>query len=238
MTFVEGFLTPVPIANKDEYLKHAREAVPLFRSLGATRFVETWGDDVPDGKVNDLKQAVQATPDEAVLFSWIEYPDRETRDAANKRMGEDASMMNMEMPFDAKRMIFAGFQPILDEGSGATPGYVDGIVLAVPEDRKDDYIALARKTATLFQEFGALRVVETWGEDVPDGKVTDYNRAVLRRDGERVVYSWIEWPDKATRDAGWAKLMSDERMQPEGDMPFDGKRMMWGGFAPIIDERN
>ncbi len=238
MTFVEGFLTPVPIANKDEYLKHAREAVPLFRSLGATRFVETWGDDVPDGKVNDLKQAVQATPEEAVLFSWIEYPDRETRDAANKRMGEDASMMNMDMPFDATRMIFAGFQPILDEGSGATPGYVDGIVLAVPENRKDDYIALARKTAALFQEFGAFRVVETWGEDVPDGKVTDYNRAVLRKDGERVVYSWIEWPDKATRDAGWGKLMSDERMEPEGDMPFDGQRMMWGGFAPIIDERN
>ncbi|WP_428835741.1 DUF1428 domain-containing protein [Sphingomonas rustica] len=238
MTFIEGFLTPVPTANKERYLEHAQEAVPLFRSLGATRFVETWGDDIPDGKLNDLKQAVQATPEETVLFSWIEYPDRATRDAANKRMGEDASMMNMDMPFDAKRMIYAGFQPMLDEGTGATPGYVDGIVLAVPEDRKDDYLALARKTAGLFQEFGATRVVETWGEDVPDGQVTDYHRAVLRKDGERVVYSWIEWPDKATRDAGWQKLMSDERMQSEGGMPFDGQRMMWGGFAPIIDERN
>ncbi|RYD61303.1 MAG: DUF1428 domain-containing protein [Sphingomonadales bacterium] len=238
MTFIEGFLTPVPTANKERYLKHAREAVPLFRSLGATRFVETWGDDIPDGKLNDLKQAVQATPEETVLFSWIEYPDRATRDAANKRMGEDASMMNMDMPFDAKRMIFAGFQPILDEGTGAAPGYVDGILLAVPEDRKDDYLALARKTSGMFQEFGAVRVVETWGEDVPDGKVTDYNRAVLRKDGERVVYSWIEWPDKATRDAGWQKLMSDERMQPGDDTPFDGQRMIWGGFSPIIDERN
>ena len=74
MTFVEGFLTPVPIANKARYLEHAREAVPLFRSLGATRFVESWGDDVPDGKLNDLKQAVQAAPEEAVL-QCSRYPD-------------------------------------------------------------------------------------------------------------------------------------------------------------------
>ncbi|MET0310319.1 MAG: DUF1428 domain-containing protein [Sphingomonas sp.] len=133
-------------------------------------------------------------------------------------------------------MIFASFDPIVERGEGGTPGYVDGYVLPVREDKKEAYRALAEKAAGLFQEFGALRVVEAWGGDIPDGKVTDYNRATLREDGERVVYSWVEWPSKEVRDAGWAKLMADERMKPDGEMPFDGKRMMWGGFKPILDE--
>ena len=111
MTFVEGFLTPVPTANKEKYITHANEAVPLFQRLGSTRFIEAWGEDVPDGKINDLKQAVDLKEDETVLFSWIEYPDRATRDAANARMGEemDPAQMN-DMPFDGKRMIFGGFE--------------------------------------------------------------------------------------------------------------------------------
>jgi uncharacterized protein YbaA (DUF1428 family) len=240
MTFVEGFLTPVPTANKEVYLEHATSAVPLFQRLGGTRFVEAWGDDVPDGKVNDLKKAVGLKDDETVLFSWIEYPDRATRDAANKQMQEDPAAMEgmKDMPFDGRRMIFAGFEPIVDTGAGAKPGYIDGYLLAVPEENKEAYRTLAQKMAPLFQEFGALRVVEAWGEDVPDGEVTDYNRAVHRKDGEKVVYSWVEWPDKATRDAGWGKMMSDERTKPDPDQtpPFDGQRMMWGGFAPILDE--
>ena len=81
-----------------------------------------------------------------------------------------------------------------------------------------------------------MRVVETWSLDVPEGKVTDYNRATLREDGEHVVYSWIEWPDKDTRVAAWEKIMSDDSMRSD-EMPFDGKRMMWGGFVPVLDEK-
>jgi uncharacterized protein YbaA (DUF1428 family) len=235
MTYVEGFLTPVPTANKDVYKAHAEEAVPLFRRLGATRFVETWGDDVPDGKTNDLKQAVDLKDDETVLFSWIEYPDKATRDAANARMAEEMGSMSMDMPFDAKRMIFAGFQPIVEEGGGARPGYVDGYVLPVPEGKKEAYRALAQKVSGVFRDHGATRVVEAWGEDTPDGKVTDYNRATQKKGDERVVFSWVEWPSKQVRDAAWPKMMEDERMKPDGEAPFDGQRMMWGGFAPIVE---
>jgi uncharacterized protein YbaA (DUF1428 family) len=173
-----------------------------------------------------------------VLFSWLEYPDKATRDAANAKMMSDPAMAEMgkDMPFDGKRMIWAGFDSMLDTGAGAKPGYVDGYVIPVPAKNREAYRTHAEKVSLMFKEFGALRVVEAWGEDVPDGKVTDYNRATLKEDGEGVVYSWVEWPDKPTRDAGWGKLMEDERMQTAGDPPFDGKRMMWGGFAPILDE--
>lgn len=237
MTYVEGFLTPVPTANKDEYIRHATSAVDLFKRLGATRFVETWGDDVPDGKLNDLKKSVNLEEGETVLFSWLEYPDKTARDAANAKMMSDPAMAEMgkDMPFDATRMIFSGFEAIVDTGPGESPGYVDGYVIPVPADKKHAYRDHAEKISGMFKEFGALRVVECWGDETPDGKVTDYNRATLKKPDEKVVYSWVEWPDKATRDAGWGKLMEDERMQNQPEPVFDGKRMMWGGFKPILD---
>ena len=112
--------------------------------------------------------------------------------------------------------------------------YVDGFLAAVPDDKKDAYLEHARFAADIFKEFGAQRVVECWEDDVPDGKVTDFRRSVQRKDGESVVFSWIEWPDKATRDAGWEKMMKDERMH-KTEMPFDGKRMVYGGFSAILD---
>lgn len=238
MTYVEGFLTPVPTANKDAYKKHAEGAIDLFLGLGATRFVEAWGDDVPDGKTNDLKKAVDLKDDETVLFSWLEYPDKATRDEANRKMMENPDLMNMDMPFDGSRMIFAGFEPIVEVGEAKGTGYLDGYVLPVPAGNKEAYKAMAEKAASVFRDYGALRVVEAWGEDTPDGKKTDYNRATLRKDDERVVYSWVEWPSKQARDAAWPKLMEDERMKPDfSNMPFDGQRMMWGGFAPLFDAK-
>ena len=240
MAYVEGFLTPVPTANKEAYRKHAEGAVELFTDLGATRFVEAWGDDVPDGKVNDLKKAVDLKDDETVLFSWLEYPDKATRDAANEKMMNDPNSAEMmkEMPFDGSRMIFAGFEPFVDVGEGNGTGYVDGYVLPVPAENREAYTEMATKAAAVFQDYVALRVVEAWGEDTPDGKKTDYNRATHRKEGERVVYSWVEWPSKEARDAAWPKLMEDERMKPDFEnMPFDGQRMMWGGFAPILDTK-
>ena len=238
MTYVEGFVVAVPTAKKEAYRKHAADAAALFKEFGVARMVEAWGDDVPDGKVNDLKGAVQAKEDETVVFSWFEYPDKATRDAANEKMMSDPRMAAMggDMPFDGKRMIIGGFDSIVDDSSGGAMGYADGYVLPVPHGNKDAYRALAEKASQVFRDHGATRVVEAWGDDVPDGKVTDFARAAHKQDGETVVFSWVEWPSKEARVAGWEKVMADERMQPDGsEVPFDGKRMIYGGFAPIVE---
>ena len=239
MTYVEGFVTPVPTANKRAYAAHAAESAPIFKELGATRVVEAWGDDVPDGKVTDFKRAVKAKEDETVAFGWLEFPSRETRDAFTEKMQSDDRMKDMgeSMPFDGKRMIFGGFAPIVDESEGERGSYVDGYVVPVPSDKKKAYRDMARKAADVFKEYGATRVVEAWGDDVPDGKVTDFKRAVKAKDDETVVYSFVEWPTKEARDTGLKKVMEDPRMQPDKDaLPFDAQRMIFGGFASILDE--
>jgi uncharacterized protein YbaA (DUF1428 family) len=114
--------------------------------------------------------------------------------------------------------------------------YVDGYVIALPTAGKQAFVDLARKTDAMFIEHGALRVLECWGDDVPEGKLTDFRRAVQARPDETVVFSWIEWPDKDTRDAGMAKVMADPGLSPEPRAPiFDGKRMIFGGFTPVVD---
>ena len=237
MTYIEGFVAAVPEANKEAYRKHAADAAPLFREFGVARMMENWGDDVPRGKVTDFYGAVQAKEDETVVFSWFEYPDKATRDAANEKMMSDPRMepMGQTMPFDGKRMIVGGFEAFVDEKADGATGYVDGYLLPVPEGKKEEYRALAQKVAGKFKAFGAVRVVEAWGDDVPAGKVTDYQRAVKAEDGEGIVYSYVEWPDKETRDKGWERLMAEPDMHPEGEIPFDGKRMVWGGFKPIVE---
>jgi uncharacterized protein YbaA (DUF1428 family) len=118
--------------------------------------------------------------------------------------------------------------------------YIDGFVMAVPTANKQKFIEHAKSIDTIFTDLGATRVVECWADDVPEGKVTDFGKAVQAADDEAVVFSWIEWPDKATRDAAMAKMMSDdfkdERMDHEKNpMPFDGKRLIFGGFDPIVE---
>ena len=115
MPYIEGFVAAVPTANKEEYLKQAKSAVAYFKKLGATRYVECWGDDVPKGVLTDFYKATQAKDDETPIFSWLEYPDKATRDAANAKTRDDPEMANMKMPFDAKRMFWGGFEQILDE---------------------------------------------------------------------------------------------------------------------------
>lgn len=112
MTHVSGFVTPVKTKDRDAYVKSAQLAAPIFKEFGALAVVENWGVDIRDGKVTDFKMAVKAEPDEAVVFSWILWPDKATSDAAEQKMMTDPRFQDMEMPFDGKRMIVGGFETI------------------------------------------------------------------------------------------------------------------------------
>ena len=117
--------------------------------------------------------------------------------------------------------------------------YIDGFVIAVPKANKQKFIDHAKLVDSLFMELGAVRILECWGDEVPDGKQTDFRRAVQAKQDETVVFSWVEWPDKATRDRAMAQMQermkTDDRMNPEKNpMPFDGMRMIYGGFEPVV----
>ena len=113
--------------------------------------------------------------------------------------------------------------------------YVDGFVIAVPTANRDKYLRHAQAAAAVFKENGALQVVECWGDDVPEGKLTSFPLAVQRKDDETVVFSWITWPSKAVRDEGMKKSMADPRLQAGmNPMPFDGQRMIFGGFQVMV----
>ena len=116
--------------------------------------------------------------------------------------------------------------------------YIQGLLIAVPKANKRAYLDSAQSAAPIFQEYGATRVMETWSEDIPDGKVTDFKRAVQAKEDEAIVFSWIEWPDKQTYDAAAKKMETDPRWKEMPDMPFDGKRMIWGGFRSVVDMKN
>lgn len=118
--------------------------------------------------------------------------------------------------------------------------YIDGFVIPCPTENRDKFIEHARTADAMFIEMGALRITECWGDDVPEGKTTDFRMAVKAQEDETVIFSWIEWPDKATRDAAMARMMdpanADPRMDPaKNPMPFDGKRMIFGGFETVVD---
>lgn len=114
--------------------------------------------------------------------------------------------------------------------------YVDGFIAAVLKTNKDKYLEHAKSTAAVFKDYGALHVVETWEDDVPDGEVTSFPMAVKKQPDEAIAFSWIIWPSKEVRDTAWQKVMEDPRMDPnENPMPFDGKRLIYGGFNTILN---
>jgi len=115
--------------------------------------------------------------------------------------------------------------------------YIDGFVVPVLPGKRDAYITLAKQAARVFLDHGALQVVETLADDVKHGKVTDFYRAVAAEEGETLNFSWILWPSRAARDEGMAKVMADDRMKPDGDMPFDMQRMISGGFEIVLDTK-
>ncbi len=115
--------------------------------------------------------------------------------------------------------------------------YVDGFVIAVPTANKELYIEHAKVAAKVLKEYGAIKLVENWGDDVPKGEHTSLPHALHAGNDETVVFSWIVWPSKEVRDVGLPRAMSDHRLsQDEHPTPFDGERMMFGGFQTILEE--
>ena len=115
--------------------------------------------------------------------------------------------------------------------------YIDGFVVAVPAVNKDIYIQHAKQAAAVFKEHGALKLVECWGDDVPEGELTSFPMAVKCKQDETVVFSWIIWPSREARIKGMELALADPRLDPDiNPMPFDGERMIFGGFEMIVDE--
>ena len=235
MPYFTGSIAAVPSANRQKYRDHLLATWPLLRGRGATRMVETWGVDVPRGKVNDLQGAVQAGEDETVVFAWVEWPDKATSDAAWAALPADPALRALPpMPFDGSRMIFGGFEPVFSDGSDREAGYFQGFALAVPRANRAAYAEMAREGwQGAMLPHGALGMVEAWGVDVPHGARTDFYRATLAEPEEVAVFSWIAWPDRATCDAAARAMMEAGGEMPE--MPFDMQRMTWGGFSTLFD---
>jgi uncharacterized protein YbaA (DUF1428 family) len=243
MTYIEGFVMAVPAANKDKFVAHATLSDAVFVDHGATRVVECWQDYVSKGQHTDFFSAVDAQVGESVVFSWIEWPNKAARDAMagqmEKLMKTDDRLRPEKnpMPFDGRRMIYGGFAAIVELGEHVDGSYVQGFLIPVPEGKRELYRTMAKEIWPMFHDYGALRVVETWQDDVPEGKQTDFLRAVKAKPDEKIVFSFIEWPSRTICEAAHEKMQSDERMQmqPDTAIPFDGKRMIYGSFAPVVD---
>jgi uncharacterized protein YbaA (DUF1428 family) len=245
MTYIQGFVIPVPTANKQKFIDHANRADEVFIEHGALRIVEAWQEDVKKGHTTDFFGAVDTREDESVAFSWVEWADKAACDAMESRM--EAQMktdarINQDlnpMPFDGKRMIYGGFVPVVEEGRVTSDPYVQGFIVPVPSGNKEAYTKAALDMWHIMKDYGATRLIEAWQQDVPKGKQTDFFRAVKAEDGEIVVFSFIEWESREACDVAHDKMMQDERMKQfegqEANMPFDGKRMVYGGFRPVVE---
>ncbi|RKT34297.1 uncharacterized protein YbaA (DUF1428 family) [Roseovarius halotolerans] len=236
MTYFTGSVGSVPDENRQAFLDHVAAVWRVLKTYGAKRMIETWGVDVPKGKVTDFYGAVDAKEGETIVFSWIEWPDRETTNACWEKMADDPAMKDIpEMPFDGRRMIIGGFEPVFTQGKPHGAPFYQGFVLAVPEESKKAYVSLVGEGWEIFSKHGALGMVETCGRDVPHGKQTDFYRATKAEEGEVPYFSWAAWPDRETCDAA-AKAMEAEMGDMDmSAMPFDGMRMMWAGFETIFD---
>ncbi len=245
MTYIQGFVIAVPTANRQKFIDHAQRADAVFMEHGARRIVECWQDNVTKGHTTDFLGAVAAKEDESVAFSWVEWPDKATQLAMEAQMDmimktdDRVDHATNPMPFDGARMIYGTFDPVVEDGTPTQGGYIQGFIVPVPADKKEAYRKAAAEMWTITKEFGGLRLIEAWQHDVPEGKQTDFFRAVKAEPGENVVFSFIEWPSREVCDAAQAKMMEDERMTAFMDSgeepPFDGKRMVYGGFRPVVE---
>jgi len=238
MTYIQGFVIPVPSEKKQAYRKMAADVAPMFEELGARRIVECWGDEVPKGETTDMYGAVNAEGEENVVFSWIDWDSEEACQQAHEKMMQDERMQEPpdDMPFDGKRMIYAGFETLGEKGEGGKTGYVQGYVAPVPSDKRDAFAGMVAAMREMATDHGALRAVDGWSDKIEDGKVTDFKRAVKAEAGEAVAFGFTEWASKDAYEQGMAKMREDSRMPPPGsDMPVDGKRLIFGGFEVLLD---
>ena len=249
--YVHGFVTAVPTANKAEYIKFCTSTGAALKRLGATEAVECWGVDVPDGKVTSFPLAVKKQADETVVFSWTRWPSQEVAEAAEAKMraGEipEFDFAKNQPPFDGKRLIYGGFEVVIDMGEMPDPKarcYVTGFVWACPTAIKDKYIEFNTRMGEALMRLGGLKVVECWGVEVPPGKVTSFPLAVKQKPNEAVDFSWVVWPSKAVADAAMANMRAGEGMPDfdptaasnEGDHAFDPSRLIYGGFEMVVHQ--
>jgi len=237
MTYIQGFLVPVPEGNKQVYREMAASAVPVFEKHGMVRMVECWSDDVPHGETTDMYRGVNAEKGEIVVFSWVDWGSKETWQKAHKAFAEDEEMeAPAEMPFDGKRMVYAEFDMLGEAGEGGDTRYVNGYVAPVPRTNKEAFAEMCAAMREMAIEVGALRAVDSYAASLADGKVTDFKRAVKAENGEGVAFGFTEWASKEACEQGMAKMREDSRMPPPGsDMPVDGKRLIFGGFEVLLD---
>lgn len=247
MTYIQGFVIAVPTANEQKFIDHATTCDAFFIEQGASRILECWQDNVEKGHTTDFFGAVDAKDDESVAFSWVEWPDKAAYQQGEAKLtelmetDERLSQENNPMPFDGMRMIYGAFEPVVEEGEITANPYVQGFIVPVPEGNKDEYRKAALAMWEIMKDYGATRVIEAWQDDVPHGKQTDFFRAVKAEDGEIVVFSFIEWESKEAADPAHSGMMEDERMKqfmgenPDAKPPFDGRRMVYGGFRPVVE---
>lgn len=238
MSYIQGFVIPVRATNKAAYRKMAEESAPIFTDHGAQRIVECWGDDVPNGDTTDMYRAVAAENGEHVVFSWIDWESKQACDSAHDKMMTDERMQNPpnEMPFDGMRMIYTGFESVGESGKCGNAGYVQGYVAPVLQDKRDALAEICATMRNVAMDCGALHAVDAVADEIADGKVTDFKRAVKAKEGEAVAFGFVEWPSKKACELGSEKMRDDVRMPGPGtDMPLDGRRLIYGGFEVMLD---
>lgn len=242
MSYIEGFVLAVPTANKDSFIAHAQTADQVFLEHGATRILECWGEDVPRGERTDFWKAVAASEAETVVFSWMEWPDKTTRDSQMAKleevMREDPRFdpQTNPMPFDGTRMIYGGFQTIAEHGESSRNSYVRAHVVSVPESGGEVYRRRADESASRIVDYGARRILHAWQDDVPPGRQTDFFRAVKAEPHERIAISIVEWPSRELYETAARKMPTDPRLnRPEAETPFDEMRMILAGFVPVVE---
>jgi uncharacterized protein YbaA (DUF1428 family) len=238
MAYFQAFLIPVPESRKDAYSRMAHDVAPLFQEYGAERIVECWDDEVPRGQTTDMYRAVRAEAGERVVFSWIDWASREACDKAHDQMMSDERMQDPPdaMPFDGMRLTFAGFETLGAAGAGGSTGYVAGYVAPVRRERRKAFADMCATMRDVAIRCGALYAVDGWAENIEDGTLTDFKRAVKAESGEAVAFGYVEWASKAAWDQGSARMRQDDDRPPSGaDLPLDGKRLIHGGFSVLLD---
>ena len=243
MSYIDGLVFAIPTANRSEFIGYAKRSDSFLE--GYTRIVYGWEDELLEGQLTDFRKSVQAKTDESIVFVWVEWPDKATRNFEHRnmqtRLETEANFINEIPPFNGRRMISGGFETIIDfettthnKKKDITMSYIDGFLFAVKSENKEAFIDYANRANSLIE--GCTRVVYALEDDLQDGQVTDFRKAVQAKDDEAVVFGWEEWLDKEARNKGH-ELMA-ERMESHETLskempPFDELRMVFGGFETI-----